>query len=71
MYGQRLFAALLALGVAMSPAAARDAGLELGGAVRFNYVWRDYGGSAGNNELDLELLRLDAGGHAGPLFFSL
>ncbi|MBB5014229.1 hypothetical protein [Rehaibacterium terrae] len=71
MYGQRVFAALLALGVATSPAAARDAGLELGGAVRFNYVWRDYGGSAGNNELDLELLRVDAGGHAGPLFFSL
>lgn len=41
---------------------------ELGGAVRFNYGWLDYGPSSGP---ELELLRVDARGNAGPAFFSL
>ncbi|WP_337244637.1 hypothetical protein [Luteimonas sp. gir] len=42
--------------------------LELGGAVRFNYGWLDYGPTSG---LQTELVRVDAKGHAGPAFFSL
>ncbi|MCF7220698.1 hypothetical protein [Marilutibacter chinensis] len=45
-----------------------DRGLDLGGAVRFNYGWLDYGDDPG---ADLELVRVDAKGHAGPAFFSL
>mgnify|MGYP006142264761 FL=1 len=48
-----------------------EASLDLGGAVRFNVGWRDYGDPAGNGDLDLELLRVDAKGARGPLFFSL
>ncbi|NYZ63514.1 hypothetical protein H0E82_12205 [Luteimonas sp. SJ-16] len=44
------------------------AAFELGGAVRFNYAWLDYGGSSG---VEPELVRIDARGNAGPLFASL
>ena len=52
------------------PAQAQDEVLDLGGAARFNYAWRDYGPSEGNGEADLELLRLEADGGYGPLFYS-
>lgn len=42
--------------------------LTLGGALRFSYGWLDYADSPG---FDLELLRVDAKGHAGRAFFSL
>lgn len=42
--------------------------LALGGAVRFNHAWLDYGQGS---DLEPELLRLDAKGHAGRAFFSL
>lgn len=72
MRGCAVLSVLVAAGMAPPSALAeRDAGLDLGGAVRFNYVWRNYGGPVGNNSLDLELLRIDASGHSGPLFFSL
>ncbi|AWV07516.1 hypothetical protein C9I47_1827 [Lysobacter maris] len=45
-----------------------DRELDLGGAVRFNYGWLDYGDNPG---ADLELVRIDAKGNAGPAFFSL
>ncbi len=41
---------------------------DLGGAVRFNYGWLDYGPTSG---LQPELVRIDAKGSAGPAFFSL
>lgn len=69
--------AVLSLLLALGPAAARaceettDPCLDLGGAIRFNVGWRDYGDPAGNGDLDLELLRVDAKGARGPLFFSL
>ena len=44
---------------------------RLGGAVRFNYGWLDYGPDKGDGAFDLELLRVDARGAQGPLFFSL
>jgi len=40
---------------------------DLGGAVRFNYGWLDYGPTQG---LDLELLRVDLDAGTGPLFVS-
>ncbi|WP_230839015.1 hypothetical protein [Xanthomonas translucens] len=44
-----------------------DSYAKLGGAVRFNYGWRDYGPT---QRLDLELLRVDANAGTGPLFVS-
>jgi len=41
---------------------------KLGGSVRFNYGWRDYGPTSG---LDLELLRVDLNAGTGPLFVSV
>ena len=58
-------------GPAWASEAAEEPRLDLGGAVRFNVGWRDYGDPAGNGDLDLELLRVDAKGARGPLFFSL
>lgn len=48
-------------------AEAPSPGLDLGGAVRFNYGWLDYGPDSG---LDPELVRVDAKGGRGPLHFS-
>ncbi|MCD9029824.1 OprO/OprP family phosphate-selective porin [Luteimonas sp. BDR2-5] len=68
---------VLSCGVLLSAAPAvsaedvsRDDGprFDLGGAVRFNYGWLDYGPTSG---LQPELLRIDAKGDAGPAFFSL
>lgn len=42
--------------------------LDLGGAVRFNYGWLDYGPSS---EFQPELVRVDADGGAGRAFFSM
>lgn len=42
--------------------------IDLGGAVRFNYGWLDYGPTSG---LQPELVRIDAKGHHGNAFFSL
>ncbi|MDZ4046876.1 MAG: hypothetical protein U1E00_00790, partial [Pseudoxanthomonas sp.] len=58
-------------GPAWADEAREDPSLDLGGAVRFNVGWRDYGDPAGNGDIDLELLRIDASGSHGPLFFSL
>lgn len=44
-----------------------DPDIDLGGAVRFNYGWLDYGPTS---RLQLELLRADLDAAAGPLFFS-
>ena len=41
--------------------------VDVGGAVRFNYGWLDYGPTS---RLQLELLRADVKAGAGPLFFS-
>lgn len=54
--------------VSAQESAEETPGFELGGAVRFNYGWLDYGPSSGP---ELELLRVDARGNAGPAFFSL
>lgn len=70
-----LLATVLALAGAAPPAhAAADADgaagapyLDVGGAVRFNYGWRDY---APTSRLQLELLRADIDAGAGPLFLS-
>ena len=65
------FACLLAvLGCTATAKAdeADDRSLKLEGAVRFNYGWLDYGDNPG---FDVELLRIDAKGHAGRAFFSL
>ncbi len=53
-----------------APALADDTApaLDLGGAVRFNYGWLDYGPTSA---LQPELVRLDARGQAGRGFFSL
>lgn len=40
---------------------------DVGGAVRFNYGWLDYGPTS---RLQLELLRADVKGGSGPMFFS-
>jgi hypothetical protein len=65
----------LILGVTLPhPAVADDEDRNpwrLGGAARFNYGWLDYGPDKGDGNFDLELLRVDAGGSHGPLFFSL
>ncbi len=55
---------------AMATAQAEEAGdgIDLGGAVRFNYGWLDYGPSGG---FDPELVRIDAKGRHGDAFFSL
>lgn len=64
-------AALIAAGTApCASAAAPERGepyVDLGGAVRFNYGWLDYGPT---NGLQLELLRADLKAGAGPLFVS-
>ncbi|WP_243720397.1 OprO/OprP family phosphate-selective porin [Luteimonas aestuarii] len=54
----------------LSPAAAKadEPEFNLGGAVRFNYGWLDYGSSSG---FEPELVRVDASGSAGNAFFSL
>lgn len=44
-----------------------DPFVDIGGAVRFNYGWLDYGPTS---RLQLELLRADIEAGAGPLFFS-
>jgi len=44
------------------------ASFEFGGAARFNYGWLDY---APTSRLQLELLRVDLKGEAGPAFFSV
>jgi len=41
--------------------------LDVGGAIRFNYGWLDYGSTDG---IDLELLRADLKAGTGPLSFS-
>lgn len=41
---------------------------RLGGSVRFNYGWLDYGPT---RRLDLELLRVDLNAGAGPVFVSI
>ena len=46
---------------------AMDPYLDVGGAVRFNYGWLDYGPTS---RLQLELLRADVKAGAGPVFFS-
>ena len=46
---------------------AADPAFDLGGAVRFNYGWLDYGPTS---RLQLELLRADLSAAAGPVFFS-
>lgn len=63
-----LAAALLAVG---GPASGQEDGFDLGGAVRFNHAWRDFGALKGDHEFDLELLRVDARGQRGPWHFSL
>mgnify|MGYP000844824844 CR=1 FL=1 len=62
---------LLAAGAVPAAVAANDTEaapyLDIGGAVRFNYGWLDYGPTSG---LQLELLRADLDAGAGPAFFS-
>lgn len=53
---------------AAAQAAGGEPDLDLGGAVRFNYGWLDYGPSS---EFQPELVRVDAKGGAGRAFFSL
>lgn len=68
-----LLGALL-LGSAMggtTPAHGQEDGFDLGGAVRFNLGWRDYGPGTDNGKPDLELLRIDASGSRGAAIFSL
>jgi hypothetical protein len=48
-----------------------DDGIDLGGAVRLNLGWRDYGPGSRNGRPELELLRIDAAGRRGPAIFSL
>jgi len=43
---------------------------HLGGAIRYNYARLHFGPTKGEGDADLELLRLDARGRRGPLFFS-
>lgn len=63
--------AAFGLGVALAGvAAAQEADLDLGGAIRFNYARTDFGADKGEDRFDLELLRLDARGERGPLIFS-
>ncbi|MFI8716291.1 hypothetical protein ACIGHF_00140 [Stenotrophomonas sp. NPDC077464] len=50
-----------------APATQADPYIDIGGAVRFNYGWLDYGPTS---RLQLELLRADVKAGAGPLFFS-
>ena len=45
----------------------KDSYLDVGGAIRFNYGWLDYGSTDG---IDLELLRADLKAGTGPLSFS-
>lgn len=68
--GKFVCAMLLVGGIVLLPrvAQADDSGLQLGGAVRFNYGWLDYGPS---NGFEPELVRIDASGASGDAFFSL
>jgi hypothetical protein len=67
-----LLALLLpALAAPVCAQAQDDDEFHLGGAIRFNYGWRDYGADKGFSDPDLELLRVDARGARGPLIFSL
>src|SRR5574344_2042456 len=45
----------------------KDSYLDVGGAIRFNYGWLDYGSTDG---IDLELLRADLKAGTGPVSFS-
>lgn len=54
-----------------APAHGREDGLQLGGAIRFNLGWRDFGPGTDNGKPDLELLRIDASGQRGSAIFSL
>jgi len=60
-------ALLLAAGSAeaLADTGAADADFHLGGAVRFNYGWRD---DRPSSKFQPELVRLDARGHYGKLF---
>lgn len=58
-------------GVTAADAAADDDAFRLGGAVRFNLGWLDYGPNSGTAGPDLELLRIDAGGARGSFSYSL
>lgn len=57
-----------AFAIATAQAEEAGDGIDLGGAVRFNYGWLDYGPSSG---FDPELVRIDAKGRDGDAFFSL
>lgn len=63
-----VFSGFLLFGSPASRAADGDPELDLGGAVRFNYGWLDYGPST---DFEPELVRIDAKGSAGRAFFSL
>ncbi|KRG71743.1 hypothetical protein ABB29_02650 [Pseudoxanthomonas dokdonensis] len=51
--------------------AEQDYDFDVGGAVRFNYSWLDYGPTAGDGDFDLELVRFNSSGHVGRAFYSL
>lgn len=53
---------------AASESTSKDPHIDVGGAVRFNYGWLDYGPTS---RLQLELLRADINGGAGPVDFSV
>jgi hypothetical protein len=63
-------AILLAAAASAAPAIAED-GFHLGGAVRFNHAWLDYGPNKGEGNTDLELVRLDSRGRRGAFSYSL
>lgn len=69
---QRAFATLLVCAaLAGSPLSKADDTFHLGGAVRFNHGWLDYGPDKGRGDTDLELLRIDSRGNRGGLSYSL
>ena len=63
-------ATLLAAAALGSPANAEDS-FHLGGAVRINHVWLDYGPGKGEGNTDLELLRVDSRARRGAFSYSL
>lgn len=54
-----------------SAAAEKDDAFHLGGAVRINSGWLDYGAGKQDLDTDLELIRLDSRGRSGRLSYSL
>lgn len=69
---ERWFAIATVLALAMTGGVVEaEDDFHLGGAIRFNHSWLDYGPGKGQGSTDLELVRIDSRGSRGAFSYSL